>query len=463
MEARRVRCRYWCCFRRSSKLDPMGRVGSLAAVGLVSLVLTCGRESTSPLAPEAGPPPETPGALEPASAGEIRQLIAALYPPPLLSSIAVLHFSLIQQQLRFGQTARARQSALIFMGIALRLDEAGLLRNPNGGSPPTTDEALARLFSLLLELVGLNPEGLEIPAGAFEPDGAFQICGPAGCTVVTGTQHAGVQLPPGAYDHTVFVAISRIPGSVGPLDTELDQYPLFYDIVILPEEDPAVLANVGLCVVDPPDPFAPDPDVVPRLRLAHPDPSGEGIEILPLVPVSWLECSDASTLASMTERLPRWARTALGPVVQLLEPASLYAGPGNLGGQASSFSPFAAVDTQPPIDEPPIDVGGTYEGIVTGRARQQPFERDVVVTLDQSDEAITGTFTFPDFSAGVVDGTVNGSLASFTFTQTTPCEGTFVGSATIQDSGDTLSGPFSGSSSCTGKIRANFLLTRISP
>ena len=74
------------------------------------------------------------------------------------------------------------------------------------------------------------------------------------------------------------------------------------------------------CVVDPPDPFAPSAEVVPRLRVAHPDPDAPGaIEILPLANAPFLDC--AAGVASLAPSAP-----------------------GQLGGRISSFSPFAAVD-----------------------------------------------------------------------------------------------------------------------
>jgi hypothetical protein len=144
---------------------------------------------------------------------------------------------------------------------------------------------------------------------------------------VTGDGNAGLQLPAGALSGNTLLTIEPIPATgdpedhEGPLPTGLDQYPRFYRIETFPPiSSLAQEGVVGVCVVDPPDPFAPTPEVAARLRVAHPDPEDpQTIEILPLADAAFLDCDGGSGS---------------------LSPAS----PGALGGRISAFSPFAAVD-----------------------------------------------------------------------------------------------------------------------
>jgi hypothetical protein len=112
-------------------------------------------------------------------------------------------------------------------------------------------------------------------------------------------------------------------------------------------------------VVDPPDPLAPDVDVVDQLRLAH--DTGLGIEILELANAPFLDCTGAETEpAPPSLSLPDWvppvarlfapSQAYVAPALRLLAPDEAIAYPGNLGGNASSFSPFAAVDTESGCD-----------------------------------------------------------------------------------------------------------------
>lgn len=253
-----------------------------------------------------------------------------------------------------GDLPGARKQVLQLIDYLLLRFEREELEDPNGGDPPTTEEALALLIQRLLEFVGLFG-GDPIPAGAFTEDGAFERCGPAGCTIVTGTEFAGVVIPPGALDHAVFIAIARLPNTPSPLPTDMDWYPLFYDFSIHPNEDlsPSLAVvgpqeafasevDVALCALDnPPHPLGAPPSVVPNLALAHPDSTGNDLEILPPGPTGFIDCTDANTTALRTGRFEEFLAGLFRP----FGPDLLLAMPGGVGGKASSFSPFGAVDT----------------------------------------------------------------------------------------------------------------------
>lgn len=318
-------------------------------VFFMTVLLSCSRID-SPVSP-TGSPREL--AVAAASPGEIRDMIRALFPPPVLSSAALLSFAAIERDVNAGRLPRAQRTVGAFITLAMRGLELDLLSNPPG--PQTTEEGLAQLFAALLEFVGMGDTN--IPPGALTEEGAIGPCGPQGCLILTGTEFAGVQFPPGALDKNVIVFIERLDDFPGPLNTSMDQYPLFYRFETIPETSFLEDVIVGLCVVDPPDPFAPDPDIVDQLQLAH-SFSG-GVQILPLADAPFLDCTGAQTDVPEIG-MPSWigpvarlfmpSQAYLKPAIQIFEPEPLYAYPGKLGAAASSFSPFAAVDTESGCD-----------------------------------------------------------------------------------------------------------------
>jgi hypothetical protein len=325
-------------------LKPIAR--TLFALGMATLALQC-QDREAPLSLES-----SSGGLETARESHALKLIEALLEGDVEEK-AVLMFKEIRPLRSSGDLGGARRVTFRLIELLLSRHEHGKLEDPQGGSPPTTEEALAFLIARLLEFVGLATD--PIPPGAFDEDGAFASCGPGGCVVVTGTEFAGVVIPPGALDHPIFIAISRLPNSPGPLPTGLDQYPLFYEFIIYPDGDLnssletvgpseafAADVSVALCVLDdPPHSFGAPPSAVPDLALAHPDSTGNDIEILPPGPSGFIDCTDANTTALRTGPWSRFVATLFRP----LTPALLLAMPGGVGGQASSFSPFGAVDT----------------------------------------------------------------------------------------------------------------------
>ena len=320
-------------------------VRMVLVLGLTAGAVQC-RDREAPLAVD----PST-NQLEPASISQMVALLEALLQTPDEEPTKRRLKSIVQLW-NTGDVGGARKGVFRIIDLLLLRLEDEDLDDPNGASPPTTEQALGELIVRLLDFVGLTSG--PIPPGAFEDDGAFAFCGPGGCVIVTGDGFAGVSVPPGALDHGLFIAISKLPNSPGPLPTDLDQYPLFYDFKILPEEElsetfeivgPAAAFNsdvsVALCVLDnPPHPLGAPPDVVPNLALAHTDESGEGIEILPPGPSGFIDCTGANTAF----RSGAWS-DFLASLFRPITPGLLYAAPGDIGGQASSFSPFGAVDT----------------------------------------------------------------------------------------------------------------------
>jgi hypothetical protein len=378
---------------------------------------------------DGGPtPPEDP--VIPAA---IQALIDALFPSGNLRDSATSQVEVVLERADAGQSAEAQSRFIDFVAFGGTQAGAGALLDPNGASPPTTEAALSTLADAVADEASLVVP--TIPSGAFTDDGAAVVLDGSGGTVVTGNGNAGLRLPAGALPGKTLITIERIPETGdpedhdGPLSTALPQYPRFYRIETFPAVTTLAQAGVvGVCVVDPPDPFAPSPQVAARLRIAHPDPDNpQSVEILPLADASFLDCDGASA--------------SLSP-----------AAPGRLGGAITSFSPFAAVD---PTGSPPQIVSVTPNPIhaSTAGGSETPFtvgfsdpDGDVVVlriveVSDPNDAIVVGNVDVSDLATGT-----SGSFtlsASCSETPPASCQtGTAVVDFILVDAAGNESAPF---------------------
>ena len=304
--------------------------------------------------------------------------------------------------------------------------EAGRLLDPAGGDPPTTEGALADLFEAVADEAGLEaPPVSEAALG----EGAVTFVDEDGMTVVTESGFGGIDFPAGALTERILVILEHLPEGEpgdGPLPTALDQYPIFYQVTTFPEAgELSVEAVAGLCVVDPPDPFAPTPEVAARLRLAHPDPGDPtDIEFLPLMDAPFVDCTGAST-------------EGLG-----------LASPGRLGGAIAAFSPIAAVDPLSGGPEPlvvtldiPETVPNTPGSTITGTVEFADPEGDIVLAVV---EAVSGPLNGFEFEPGVRGQTTG----TFGFTISCPegedpcATGEIQATITLEDAQQNLSDPF---------------------
>lgn len=305
--------------------------------------------------------------------------------------------------------------------------EAGRLLDPAGGDPPTSEGALADLFEAVADEAGLEaPPVSEAALG----EGAVMFVDEDGMTVVTESGFGGVDFPAGALSQRTLVILERLPEEGepgdGPLPTDLDQYPIFYQVTTFPEVgELSVPAVAGLCVVDPPDPFAPTPEVAARLRLAHPDPDDPAdIEFLPLMDAPFVDCTGAST-------------EGLG-----------LASPGRLGGAIAAFSPVAAVDPLSGGPEPlvvtldiPETVPNTPGSTITGTVEFADPDGDIILAVV---EAVSGPLNGFEFEPGVRGQTTG----TFEFTISCPegedpcATGEIQATITLHDAQQNLSDPF---------------------
>ncbi len=304
-------------------------------------------------APDASAPGFGPSFANGVTKASLEQQIRALYPPPA-RPVPIGMLVAINQAVIRGETAAARAVMFELVDLTLRSFYDGLLI---GGESPATQQKVLKLVHDLYLFVGLTPPDLS--PGALGPDAATAVVTPTSPTtnIVTETEFAGVQVPSGAVSQTTIISLVRIPDTFsptfGPLNTDLDQYPLYYQYTA----SPAVTLNqdvvVGICDVEP-GPFVAPPGA--DLRVAH--NVGSGIEILPLAAVPFnLDCSDADvSLASAAPRgfpalaMAGWKGVTrrMAPVFrsvflpEMLQAATL--GTSGLGGTTRNFSPFGRVD-----------------------------------------------------------------------------------------------------------------------
>lgn len=339
-----------------------------------------------PSAPASGQVASSP------EAEQIRELIRAVFPEPGLEDATLKRFGNVERQLG---TASAIEQMFALIDFTLGHYEGGRL-----------DEQPGPLINAWLVFIGLDP----IAPDLSDPDAAFVMCVPSKpCRVITETKFAGVVFPAGALPGTHFVSIRRLADQPGPFDdfgfpVGEGSFPLFYDFSVTPATDfgPGVVCAV--CVVDPPDPFAPPEPVVPRLRLAHlvEGESGPEVEILPLAEADFLDCTGASTSPTLTGWGAWGSRTlaAFEPLSDFLV-TPLWASPGRLGAAIAAFSPFGAVD--PEFEEGPGEPVATATTLVF---------QDPTLTAGQVTTATVTVSPPPDDSAAPFVNIIFSSLPS---------------------------------------------------
>ena len=239
----------------------------------------------------------------------------------------------------------AQKLVLGIISFVLKKYWAGAL---NGGFSATTQQEVVDLVNGLLCWIGL-PQTFTL--ASLSSDGTAAVLTPStpDTTVVTGSKIAGMKVDSGTVTQPVLVTIQRLPDSPGPLLTQLDQYPVYYQFTVSPDTGAFALpVTVGVCLASSATP----PDTS-RLRVAHnvaPDTMGS-IQILPRVPAPFVDCTNADViglnstnpLANLAFRGWRAARSAL---VALFGPERLMAAAsGGVGGTTKNFSPFGLVDT----------------------------------------------------------------------------------------------------------------------
>lgn len=219
----------------------------------------------------------------------------------------------------------ATADALVFSLTTLTLAEyrAGKL-----GSSGTLSGDLSTFLRNAFEAAGLAIPPLR--ASSFGSEGIAVVVDGSGGTFMTRTLRAGIVIPPGALERPVLLVADRLPDSAahapgeGPLSTDLDQYPLFYDFSFTPATALTADGILGICLVSDPVSgyFAPD-DVLGRLQLAHPDPADAGtLEFLERVEARFLDCDDVHPKATSAGQAVLARRPGIGGRVRTLGPSA---------------------------------------------------------------------------------------------------------------------------------------------
>ncbi|HYV98430.1 MAG TPA: hypothetical protein VE967_13295 [Gemmatimonadaceae bacterium] len=146
---------------------------------------------------------------------------------------------------------------------------------------------------------------------------------------------SGIHLDGNTVTEPTLLTIESLDDTADVLDTPLDKYP--HNINIHVSSNLTKPAVVAVC---PPDNV--DPAVRARLRLGH--QTGAGFVITPSADASFLRCDGSTAQAS---KLPAWVQKLASAVL----PTKLYAAPRmfevvGIGGSATEFSPFGAVDPE---------------------------------------------------------------------------------------------------------------------
>ncbi len=304
----------------------------LLAALCCAVATACSDRPTQPAIPD---PTFAESAAKCITPGGMEHLIRTTFQPADHSTVLNRFRDILQL---FGSNpTEARRRAIDLVNFTLeRLNTNRLV----GGSSPDLPRVVALLNGFLCN-VGL-PKVFTVDA--LGDDGAVGIISPNDptTTVVTETQHAGVEIPGGSVEQPTVVTIRRLPDSPFPLLTEFDQYPQFYEYHSTAGFTQDVL--VGVCVA------VEDQGLLSRLRLAHnvPAVNPTTIEVLPFAPVPFVSCGDIEVGSGAPRGMFDLAGGLLGRALAALGPQPLHAmrkGGGGIGGTVRNFSPFGAVDT----------------------------------------------------------------------------------------------------------------------
>jgi hypothetical protein len=280
------------------------------------------------------------------SSTTIEGLIKEVFPSGGDRSSALSRFHQVVKLMGSGRrrphTASARAHALRLIEFIVQKYDAGRLIG--GHSIPTQDK-LQQVLNGILCIVDLPQV---FGPGSLGDDAAVAFIYPStpDTTVVTGTEWAGVTIPAASVTEPSLVTIRRLPDFPGPLLTQLDQYPIYYEFDVSTGQPFAQDVTVGVCLAD--NVVVPDSS---RLRLAHnvaPYTMGS-IEIAPLAAAPFLDCTDAPLASSPSRwgfdlaRAGGWLERRLAALL-LPRPAYAFA-LGGVGGTVRTFSPFGVVDT----------------------------------------------------------------------------------------------------------------------
>jgi hypothetical protein len=308
---------------------------ALAAIGVVAACSDVAREPAAPT-----PRFDMHGTCPTPAA--VQQMIQNVVPSGGNRSSALAKFNQIVRSMERGNVADAQARALDLVDFLLSRYRSGAVGSI---TDPVKRVQMEALMDAILCTAGLPP----MFGGSLGPDGVavFILPDSPDLTVVTQTGFAGVHVPTGSVSQPTLVTITRLPDFPGPLLTQFDQFPLFYQYNSIPASSFLNDLTVGTCVATSANPNDPS-----RLRVAHNIPPFEmgSIEVLPLAAATFLDCEDAdiASLPSgsrMLDLANSGTRLLIRTAMAVLLPQSAWARGSGLGGTTRTFSPFGAIDT----------------------------------------------------------------------------------------------------------------------
>ena len=339
-------------------------VAGLAVLSATALFISC----------SDGPSGTNSLTLRPGSANvelnSVEGLIEALFPNGT-ETAALQRWAATEKAIESGNTKVANRHMTQLADFVLRNEAQERLDDPDGGDQMSVRDGVLRLINLMFGAV--NP-GAEQPPTNVSGDYVIAVVDGSHQTVVTPQRYAGVEFPAGAAAEPFILVVRETHSDYsecgGPLDTQLCQYPRFYDFTPYPYTRLTRQATFGVCVVVD-GPRKPSKEIDDRLRLAHDAPADApragyqyvagrttGIEILPYVQTKFLECHQ------------KLRGEVIGFLETLLLPRKAYAIDLGGGGQSDAFSNFNVVDPgSPQVDLPP-------EVIVIAPPGKPPKHRD---------------------------------------------------------------------------------------
>jgi hypothetical protein len=105
-------------------------------------------------------------------------------------------------------------------------------------------------------------------------------------------------------------------------------------------------------------------------------------------------------------------------------------------------------------------LSGTYHGRILGTASGRPLAGTITFTVVQSGNDLSGVWTTSFGHSGTVGGALSGTaIPIFRAVQMNPCQGGFVGMATVTEAPVSLRGRYVGQD-CHGPLDAEFMVDR---
>ena len=243
-----------------------------------------------------------------------------------------------------GNLAAAALEQKVYIQLTINKYKAGVALDPNGTSPPTTQELLVADWDRTATFVGEPVYGLT--PSVLGPNGAVGVFGPPGGTLLNGVHTAGLRVNPNAISSSHLFSIAPLPDCTTlTSQTNLDLIPLCFDLNVNPVTtfSPPDYVDIELCPVEG-TPAA----IMGRGHLAH--PKINELAVTPTAPggndIFGFSCSNA--IAGANAPPPSGLFGALRQLaqrtMQWLRPSAAYAIHAGLSGKSCCMSPYGTVD-----------------------------------------------------------------------------------------------------------------------